>query len=266
VTGGTLATLLQHAWARHRTVLVLTALAVGLFEFVLTRMAPAPNDVGWVSTLIATLPPNIRALVGNDVALSSAGFLALGYAHPFFMILLSAWVVRTSSAAVAGEVGRGTMDLLATRPVPRWQFVAVGAITVAMGVAVILATAWLATTIGLWLRPLEARASAFAPVLLNAGLLFAAWGAVGLAVSATRRDGGQAIGWTTTLLAVSFALDYIARLWTPVAWLRPLSLFRYYEPQAVLAAGVSTTSVLVLLAVTGAASAAAVVVMRRRDL
>jgi len=38
----------------------------------------------------------------------------------------------------------------------------------------------------------------------------------------------QAIAWTTTILAASFVLDYLARLWTPIAALRPISLFHYY--------------------------------------
>ena len=130
----TLVTLLRHAWARHGVVLLSTAAAIGAFEFVLTRMAPTPNEVGWMSTMLATLPSNIRTLLGNEVALSSSGFLALGYAHPFFMILLSAWIVRVTSGAVAGEIGRGTMDLLASRPVPRWQFAAAGAAASALGV------------------------------------------------------------------------------------------------------------------------------------
>jgi hypothetical protein len=36
-------TLLRHAWARHRIPLIPIALAVGLFEFLLTRLAPLPT-------------------------------------------------------------------------------------------------------------------------------------------------------------------------------------------------------------------------------
>jgi ABC-type transport system involved in multi-copper enzyme maturation permease subunit len=262
----TFATLLSHAWMRHRVVLAAIALAVGAFEFVLTRMAPAPNEVSWISAILTTLPPNIRTLLGNDVALSPSGFLALGYAHPFFMILLSAWVVRVSSAAIAGEIGRGTMDLLASRPVPRWHLAAAGLAMAVLGLAVILATAWLATAVGLRLRSIDARAAAFAPAILTAWLLFAAWSGVGLAISAARRDGGQAIAWTTSLLATSYALDYLARLWAPMSALRPLSLFRYYEPQAILAAGPPRTASLVLISTLIVTFSASVIVMRRRDL
>jgi ABC-2 type transport system permease protein len=266
VIAPTLAALLAHAWARHRVVLACVVAAIAAFEFILTELAPAPNEVSWVSAIITTLPPSIRALAGNDVALSPAGFLALGYAHPFFMILLSVWVVRVSSAGVAGEIGRGTMDLLASRPVPRWHFVAAGFACLVFGLALILVTAWTATAAGLRLRPLNTTATAFVPVVLSAGLLFAAWGGVGLAISATRRDGGQAITWITAVLAASFVLDYLARLWAPIAWMRPLSLFRYYEPQAILASGLAPAAVVVLVATTLAALAVAVSAVVHRDL
>jgi len=261
-----LVTLLRHAWARHRVPLITIAAAVGLFEFILTRIAPASNQVNWIATVITTLPPEIRSLLGSDIALSSGGFLALGYGHPFFIALQVVWVVRTSSAAVADEVGRGTMDLLATRPVARWHFVAAGMTALGLGLGVILAAAWAGTAVGLLLRPLDVHASAFVPVAGGAWLLFAAWGAVGLAIGASRRTGGQAISWTTTIVAAAFVLDYITRLWATVARLRPLSPFRYYEPQAILASGLSGAALLTLGGMILAGILAGLVVLYRRDL
>ena len=262
----TIVTLLRHAWARHRLPLIPIALAMGLFEFLLTRLAPAPNELSWMATLLVTLPPEVRALMGNDVALSPGGFLALGYEHPFFILLLSTWVVRTTSAAIAGEVGLKTMDLLASRPVPRWTFVAAGMKTVALGLGIIVACAWIGTAIGLHLRALDVRASAFVPVAAGVWLLFTAWGAVGLAIGSACREGGRAIAWTTTVIATSFVLDYLARLWAPISGLRPFSLFRYYEPQAILAAGLPPRTILVLAATIVAGLAASVVIVHRRDL
>ena len=266
MTAWTLVALLRHAWTRHRMALAPIAAAACLFEFLLTRMAPEPHEVSWMSGLITAIPPEIRRLLGNDVATSPAGFLALGYVHPFFIVLLGTWIVRTSSASFAGEIGLGTMDLLASRPVPRWQFVAAGAITIAAGLAAILAAAWSGTAVGLHVRSLGVAGADFGPVVLDAWLLFAAWGAVGLLVGSTRRDGGQAIAWTTALLAGAFVLDYLARLWAPMAAARPFSLFRYYEPQAILAGGLPARSVLVLAATAVASLAASVVVVDRRNL
>lgn len=263
---GAVVTLLRHAWSRHRVPLIPIALAIGLFEFLLTRLAPAPNEVNWIAGLIETMPPEVRALMGNELAVTPGGFLAIGYAHPFFILLLATWVVRVTSAAVAGEVGAGTMDLLASRPVARWTFLITGLKTVALGLALIVGCGWAGTAIGLRLRPVDVSATSLLPVAGVAWLLFAAFGAVGLLVSALRRDGGQAIGWTTAIIATSFVLDYLARLWGPIAGLRPLSLFRFYEPQVIFASGVPARSFVVLFATLVVALAAGLVVLARRDL
>jgi ABC-type transport system involved in multi-copper enzyme maturation permease subunit len=262
----TIAALVRHGWARHRLPLIPIVLAVGVFQFLLTRIAPSPHEVSWMSTMLQMMPPELRALSGGDFALSPAGFLAIGYAHPFFMLLLSAWVVRTSSAAVAGETGAGTMDLLASRPAARWTFVAAGMLTLAAGLAAIVGAAWLGTAIGVTMRPLDVSAHQFLPLVCTAWLLFAAWGGLGLLIGATRREGGQAMGWTIAALAGSFVLDYVARLWAPIAAARPASLFRYYEPPLILMSGISTTTFIVLTGVLAGSVALAVVVAQRRDL
>jgi len=266
VSAVTIATLLRHAWARHRVTLAVISVAIGVFEFILTRLAPAPNEVSWVSSLLMTLPPEMKALIGNEIATSPGGFLAIGYGHPFFLMLLGAWIVRTSSAAVAGEIGVGTMDLLASRPVRRWQFVVSGMLTVAIGLAVIVACGWIGTAAGLWTRTLGVGSGNFVPVVTGAWLLFATWGAVGMLVGCLRRDGGQTIASTTGILAVSFVLDYVARLWLPISALRPLSLFRYYEPQVIFAAGLPATTLLVLMTTIAVSLLAAIAAINRRDL
>jgi ABC-type transport system involved in multi-copper enzyme maturation permease subunit len=241
-------------------------LAIGLFEFLLTRLAPAPHEVSWIGNLLTTLPPEVRTLIGNEVAVTPGGFLAIGYTHPFFILLLATWVARVSAAAVAGEVGLGTMDMLASRPAARWTFLIAGMKTVLLGLAVIVGCGWLGTAIGLRLRPIDVAPSSLLPLVGMAWLLFAAFGAVGLLISVMRRDGGLAIGWTTAIIAGSFVLDYLARLWAPIVRLRPLSLFRYYEPQVIFASGVPTGAVVVLVSTLVASLIAGLVILARRDL
>ena len=260
--------LLRFHWRRNRLPLLPMAVGLGLFQVVLSRMAPMPNETNWMSAILGAAPPQLMALAGSDIAaaVTTSGFLAIGYGHPLFLLLLGLWAVRVSSGALAGEIGRGTMDMIASRPVPRWHQVAAGFATIVAGLVVLCAAAWGATTLGASVRSLGVAATAFLPVAGGGLLLFAAWGAVGLLVSAMRRDGGSAIAWTSALMAFSFALDYLARLWQPIAALRPLSLFRYYEPSRILREGFGGTDVLVLGSVTAVGLLLAFVVFQRRDL
>ena len=262
-----LGVLLRHHWWRHRVPLFAIATGLALFELLLTRIAPAPGETGWMSMIFAALPPELLALVGDQVAAGSpAGFLAIGYGHPFVLLLLSAWTVRVSSGALAGEIGQGTMDLLAARPARRRVHVAAAFMAVALGLAVLLGAAWTGTALGLATRPLGLSGTRLLPVAAMAWLLFTAFGAVGVLVSAVRRDGGSAIGWLSGILATSFVLEYLARLWKPIAALRPLSLFACYAPPRIIDAGPDAIDVARLVGVAVVALVAAVIWFNRRDL
>src|SRR5690349_119891 len=46
-------------------------------------------------------------------------FLAMGMLHPIMLTLCVVWAIGRSAGAVAGELDRGTMELLMSQPVPR---------------------------------------------------------------------------------------------------------------------------------------------------
>jgi ABC-2 type transport system permease protein len=265
--GHVMAAMARHLWRQHHRPMLIMAGGVMLFQFLITRMAPAPEDVSWLSTMLAAVPSQLLALAGGQAAFGSAsGVIAIGYGHPFVLLLLSVWAIRLPSGALAGEIGRGTMDLLAARPMGRWQLVAAVYAAIAAGLALLTAAAWAGTAIGLSLRPLGVTGRPFAGVAAMAWLLFMTWGAIGLLVSATRRDAGAAIAWASGVMATSFVVDYLARVWKPMARLSPFSLFAYYRPQDIVSAGVHLADIVRLAAVAVVAIAIAVVVFNRRDL
>lgn len=260
-------TLFGHFWRRNRLPLIPMALGLSLFQFLITRMAPAPDEVSWISRMMTMVPPQLLAIAGGDVGpLTPGGFLAIGYGHPIIFLILGAWAVRVSSGALAGEIGRGTMDLLASRPVPRWQHVLAAYSAVVVGVALLAGAAWVGTAVGLRVRDLGVPPTQILRIVLMAWLLFATFGAVGLAIAAMLRDGGSAMGWTSGVIATSFVLEYLARVWKPMAAFRPLSLFAYYDPPRVVRAGIHAADIATLAGVAVVALAASIVVFRRRDL
>ena len=45
--------------------------------------------------------------------------LSIGYVHPLVQIIFCIWAVGRASGAVAGELDRGTMELLLAQPLSR---------------------------------------------------------------------------------------------------------------------------------------------------
>lgn len=262
-------TLLSHHWRRHRVALALLCLGMGVFEWIITRVAPSPEQASFLRNLLSLAPGTVLQAIGEQITgnLSPRGFVAFGYVHPFPLLMMAVWAVRVPSGALAREMGQGTMDLIAARPVARSSQVAAALVALLAGLLGVVLAAWVGSALGLTMRRIpELSAREFLPVALMAWMLFAAWGAVALLISAARRDGGHAISITAGIMAASFALDYLARAWQPIHGLRPLSLFAYYDPQAVLRAGLVTRDLAVLAAVAVVATIAAFVVFARRDL
>ena len=262
-------TLLRQLGRRHGAALLLLAAGGAFFQWAITRVVPEASQTGFVRQLFDMAPMPVRVLFGEELIanLSARGFLGFGYVHPFALILLGIWAVRVATGALAGEIGRGTMDLIASRPVTRSAQVAAAAVAVFAGLAIISAAAWGGTALGLARRPLEGVAAAdLLPVAAMGLLLFSCAGAVALLISARSRESGPAVSWCAGLLATSYVLDYLARVWSAIAFLRPLSLFRYYEPQRILREGVAGADLAVLGVVGAAALALAFVSFGRRDL
>jgi len=261
--------LLAHQWRRHRAALLMLVLGNALFQWAITRVVPDPSRTALIREIVALAPPPVRIFLGEELVanLSARGFLGFGWVHPFPLLLLAVWAVRVAAGALAGEVGRGTIDLVAARPVARSAQVTAAAVAVVAGLLVIAAGEWAGTAAGLVQRPLEGVAAAqFLPVAAMAVLLFASAGAVALLISAASREGGIAISWCAGLLAASYVLDYLARVWTAIAFLRPLSVFRYYDPQRILRDGVAPADATVLAVTAVAGLILAFAVFERRDL
>src|SRR5438874_1198365 len=61
----------------------------------------------------------IQTLIGGEKInlLFSRDVLSIGYVHPLTQTILCVWAVGRASGALAGEIDRGTMELLLAQPI-----------------------------------------------------------------------------------------------------------------------------------------------------
>lgn len=260
------AALLSHQLRRHRVVLLLVPAGLALFQFLFTRIAPSPEETERFTAMLRFLPPNVLDAVGlpEGALVTTRGVLRFGYVHPFTILLLSLWTARVAAGGLAGEIGEGTMDLLASRPVSRAALVGATAVTMAAGLVLGIAAAWGGTAVGLATRDMgDVHAIEFVRVAAGLALLFAAWGGFALAVAAVHRRGGGAIAVIAAVMAVMFALDYIGKVYAPLKPLRPLSPFMHFDPQLALQQPVA---MIVLAAIAAVGTGVALIAFRGRDM
>jgi ABC-2 type transport system permease protein len=205
----------------------------------------------------------LRTLMGGErISLGRAmDVLSIGYVHPLVQVLLCIWAIGRGSGAIAGEIDRGTMELLLAQPVPRarvvWGHVLVDAITI----PILCVALWGGTLLGVALvGPIEvSRAEleklppllrgevsgaqleldpwACAPAMLNVAALLCAVSGYTLWLSAAGRFRGRVLGVAVLLTLLQFLVNVIGQLWSVVEPLRPLTVFYYYQPQALILGG-----------------------------
>jgi ABC-2 type transport system permease protein len=125
-----------------RTPLVVVCLILFLFaafwvvitQRVTTEVAPMFKSISQVATGDAKAFEKVLLRGPTKVSQAALGwgelnfdrpndFLSIGLLHPAVLVLSLVWGVGRSAGAVAGELDRGTMELLLSQPVPRHRLI-----------------------------------------------------------------------------------------------------------------------------------------------
>jgi ABC-2 type transport system permease protein len=224
----------------------------------------------------------VRTLIGGEhIDLQDAmDMLSIGYVHPLMVTMFCIWAIGRAVGAIAGELDRGTMELLLAQPLARARLVLAHLTVDAITIPLLCLSLWAGNWLGAWLitpihmetpkwtprkpgyvvelgplkvkvdnplnttqgpRPvpvsserLKVRPAAFGPALwLVAGLMFAVSGCT-LWLSAVGRFRWRVLGVAVFVFLVQFLVNLVAQMWDTLAVLRPLTVFYYYQPQAVI--------------------------------
>jgi beta-exotoxin I transport system permease protein len=264
------ARLLRRSVADWRRRVLVVCVALALWGFVLPGVyATFGADFRALveSGLFGQLFDTLTAFGGGNV-FTLTGTLSLGLIHPVALALVCVPAVGYPALAVAGERQRGTLEVLLARPIERrtlWlTHLAVTVGFVAACVAAIVAGN-VAGAVAFGVAD-ELRAPDLVLAWANEALLFAAIGAVGLAASVSSDRLGPALGVTLAVVIAGYAIEILGTLWPDAAWLRPASLFYYFQPIDLLAGEADLADFVVLTAVAAGAAAWAWWYFPRRDL
>ncbi len=258
---------------RKRLSLLWFALAAAAFHWLVAVSFPAIGGAKAVTSVVGTFPTGLRSLLKLAPNLQGGfglqDYLAFTWMHPLFIGLGAAFVVSRATDGLTGEIERGSIYLVLSRPVQRWAFVVGKALEMILGAGVIALGGWVGLAAGVQALP-HALAAAlplanYLLAALMAWLIFAALGGGAFLIAACFSRTALSAGLGTAWTLVAFVLDVIPLVAaSPPGWLNP---WHHYFPQAVVAAGqIDPFGVAVLLAWTAGGIAAAVWVFGRRDL
>lgn len=244
--------------------------AVGIAALCLFLVAyyPTVSKTPALTQFMEEAPEWVKAFVGESAEdyTSPAGFLN---GELFFMMapmLFIIFTVSRGSAAVAGEEGKGTLDLLLANPIPRWRVVLEKAAAMAVSSICLGAVLWSALAAGAAAFGMDIGLGNLAAACLSCLLLGLFFGALALALGSLTGRRGQAVGIAAAFAVATFFLYSLSEV---VRGLKPwsrLSPFYYYLAAEPLKRGLNGIHTLVLLASALALTALSAYLFERRDI
>jgi ABC-2 type transport system permease protein len=242
-----------------RTGLILVCLLLAAFQVLWARVTQRISDSGQILDSLRQFGlsiDNIRATIfqgpgqiiqaimgGENIRIDhAADMISISYVHPLTIFILSIWAIGRASGAIAGEIDRGTMELLLAQPLRRRQVVLAHLAVDCITIPVICLSIWGGTWLGTYLvgfignlnQTLAVDPWAFVPGLANVALLLFALSGLTLCLSAAGRFRWRVLGMAVMVALVQFLVNLIGQLWDPAAPLRPYTVFYYYQPQPLM--------------------------------
>jgi ABC-2 type transport system permease protein len=253
--------------------LLLVLAVVGLEMAVIRALLGISNDLGalrgWMELpLVREL---LRIALGADFAgdYTPTTLITFGLGHPLLYALSWTLLVTIGTGVIAGEVDRGTADLLLTLPVSR---AAVYTSTSAVWVFAAALVSF-ASLLGLWLGervcPLSEplRFSHIWPLTVNFLALNLAVAGVTMMVSSFLSRRAVAVGIVLACLLFSDLMNFLSQFWDRVRPFAFLGFLHYYRPLPVVRSGLlPVRDIVILLAVGAVAWGVGLWYFRRRDI
>jgi ABC-2 type transport system permease protein len=238
----------------------------------LSAQIPMP---AFQEVLLRAIPPDWQKLSGvpfSEVA-THAGRVALAFVDPVVVLAATVWGITRGSDAVAGQLERGTLEMVLAAPLRRTALFATQALATTVASAllccVLLAAVWSAVSFGPWAGKVEP--SRFVPATANVFGLMVCIAGIAACVSAADSHRWRTIGILCGFYVFSILAKLVGRLSGPLSWVGYLSVLNAYEPQRLVGGSAESWRLLglydgVLIGVGLAAYVVGAMIFRRRDL
>ena len=226
-----------------------------------------------IQALAENMPKALAAFMkveGSLLVTSGAqGYIAVGFRHPIFLVVLSGFAIATASGALAGQIEQRTILVLLARPIQRYELVLSTGLGSLLGLLLLVAALLTGTLVGVLSRGLgdSVDAGPFLLISVNSLCLAAAILGYSYLISALSSEGGRAVLLSTALSVAFFFLDYISGLFDVLEPVGRASVFHYFDPISIaVAPSFPGLHMGILLAVGLITYGAAVMVFQRRDI
>lgn len=245
------------------------ALLMFLMQIAVSAIVHDNANVRAFLSFLNMLPSIVKTALGGDMLQTghTAALLTIGYQHPMVMFLGMLFAVGVPTGLLTGEVQKGTMELILSRPVTKIQVYLCVCILTLVGMFGLVMTMFFGTFVATHIYhfdqpiPLDF----FFRIAITGGLLASTFGAFALFSAATFPRLYSALGVAVAFLVINYFVFLFAEWWPSAQFLRRATLFHLLYYSDILWAWpvsniISLATILLVVVTLGA------VVWHRRDL
>jgi ABC-2 type transport system permease protein len=241
--------LFRHTLAANAVRLLVIAAGMVLMGVIMPVMYGAfGQEIGEFIESVPFFSRMVSNFGGGDL-MSLPGSVAMGFSHPFTLLLVGVMAIAFPALAIAGERDKGTLEVTLSRPISRRGLLVTlftaGVLFVLILISVLVLTTGVTTyVIGLGH---EFELSHLAQLWLSSSLLFISFMALAFATSVEADRPGPAIGIPAVFLMLNYLAFAIGSIWPDVKWLSDYSIFSLLKARETLIHGFALSDVAVLL-------------------
>jgi len=245
------------------------ALLIFLMQIAVSGVVHDNEKVKTLLSFLDVLPSIVKSALGGEMLRvgNTSGLIAIGYNHPFVMFLLMLFAVGVPTGLLAGEVQKGTMELILCRPTTKTQVYACAGILTLVGMFALILVMFLGTVAAVNLFTFKDKVPLhiFFRIAINGGLLASTFGAFSLLFAATFARLYAAVGVSVAFLTASYLVAVVSNWWPRMAFLKRATLF-YLIDSSDLWGGWPLRNMAILVAILLAAAGLGALIWHRRDL
>ncbi len=249
---------------------LLIALIIFLFQIAICGIVHDNENVRAFIQFLDMLPSFIKTALGGEALKvgNVSGLIAIGYQHPLVLTLYMLFAVGVPTGLLAGEVQKGTMELILSRHVTKTQvYICAGLITVTgMFALVLVMFGGTVFATNVYEFGQDVPLYSFFKAAINGGILASVAGGIALLASACFQR-NTAVWLTVAYLMVNYFVSVIAEWWPRMKWLYPTTIFYYVDGKKIFnETGWPLGDIFVLVSILVVSTLLGGVIWSRRDL
>ena len=253
----------------ERWPMVWWASGIGLLAAMIIAFFPSVRGNDDFNALLESYPENLMALFGltelTDIT-SAVGFLnaeLFGLMAPLLFIIHG---ILLGSGAIAGEEGRGTLEILLTEPITRMGLVAQKSAAMITNTVFLGLVLWIVLVISALAIDMDVSVLRLADITFSTVLLGVTFGALAFAVGCITGSRSNSVFIAAAVAVGTYFLNAASGIVSYMQGAKWLSPFFYYNAADPLANGVHPAHAAILLATIAILLGVGYAGLQRRDL